>query len=82
VSPLFPIHSATSHDEIFFLKHITSCAISSSHGGEYEAQNILGCTAVFLIELIQLGTWQYIPEDSELHNILFHNGTSCIAVFH
>jgi hypothetical protein len=24
--------------------------ISSSHGGEYEAQNLLGCTAVFLIE--------------------------------
>jgi hypothetical protein len=27
-----------------------SCEISSSHGGEYEAQNLLGCTAVFLIE--------------------------------
>jgi hypothetical protein len=26
------------------------CEISSSHGGEYEAQNLLGCTAVFLIE--------------------------------
>jgi hypothetical protein len=24
--------------------------ISSSHGSEYEAQNLLGCTAVFLIE--------------------------------
>jgi hypothetical protein len=24
--------------------------ISSSHGGEYEAQNLVGCTAVFLIE--------------------------------
>jgi hypothetical protein len=24
--------------------------ISSSHGGKYEAQNLLGCTAVFLIE--------------------------------
>jgi hypothetical protein len=24
--------------------------ISSSHGGEYEAQNLLGCTAVFLTE--------------------------------
>jgi hypothetical protein len=24
--------------------------ISSSSGGEYEAQNLLGCTAVFLIE--------------------------------
>jgi hypothetical protein len=26
-----------------------SCEISSSHGGEYEAEIILGCTAVFLI---------------------------------
>jgi hypothetical protein len=26
-----------------------SCEISSSHGGEYEAQNLLECTAVFLI---------------------------------
>jgi hypothetical protein len=26
------------------------CEISSSHGGEYEAQNLLGCTAMFLIE--------------------------------
>jgi hypothetical protein len=26
------------------------CEISSSHGGEYKAQNLLGCTAVFLIE--------------------------------
>jgi hypothetical protein len=26
------------------------CEISSSHGGEYEAQNLLGCTAVFFIE--------------------------------
>jgi hypothetical protein len=24
------------------------CEISSSHGGEYEAKNLLGCTAVFL----------------------------------
>jgi hypothetical protein len=24
--------------------------ISSSDGGEYEAQNLLGCTAIFLIE--------------------------------
>jgi hypothetical protein len=29
---------------------IQVCEISSSHSGEYEAQNILGCTAVFLIE--------------------------------
>jgi hypothetical protein len=24
--------------------------ILSSHGGKYEAQNLLGCTALFLIE--------------------------------
>jgi hypothetical protein len=28
---------------------ISACEISGSQGGEYEAQNILGCTAVFLI---------------------------------
>jgi hypothetical protein len=43
--------------------------ISSSHGGEYEAQNLLACTAVFLIQ-IQLRTRQYILEDSELQNAL------------
>jgi hypothetical protein len=32
---------------------ITLCEISTSHGGEYEAQNLLGCTAVFLIECRQ-----------------------------
>jgi hypothetical protein len=32
------------------LKMYTHFEISSSHGGEYEAQNILGCTAVFVIE--------------------------------
>jgi hypothetical protein len=35
--------------------------------GCYVAQNLLGYTAMFLIELIQLRTRQYIPEDSELH---------------
>jgi hypothetical protein len=37
---------------------------------ENEDQNLLGCIAVFLTETsvdIQLRTWQYIPEDSELH---------------
>jgi hypothetical protein len=57
------------------------CEISSSHSAKYEAQNLLGCTAMFLIEcrpMFQryvlppsspwwLRTWQYIPEDSELH---------------
>jgi hypothetical protein len=45
------------------------CEISSSRGGEYEAQNLLGCTAVFLIECrptFQLRTRQYVPEDSDL----------------
>jgi hypothetical protein len=28
---------------------VLTCEISSSHGGEYEVQNLLGCTAVFLI---------------------------------
>jgi hypothetical protein len=50
------------------------CEISSSHGGEYEAQNLLGalimeaaCTSETSVD-IQLGTWQYIPEDSEEQN--------------
>jgi hypothetical protein len=32
---------------------LSRCEISSSHSGEYEAQNLLGCTAVFLIECRQ-----------------------------
>jgi hypothetical protein len=49
--------------------------ISSSHSGKYEAQNLLGCTAMFLMMEaartpetsvdIQLRTRQYIPEESE-----------------
>jgi hypothetical protein len=42
---------------------------SSPHGGEYEAQNLLGCTAASLIQsrpTFQLTTGQNIPEDSEL----------------
>jgi hypothetical protein len=27
------------------------CEISSSNGGEYEAQNLLGCAAVFLLNV-------------------------------
>jgi hypothetical protein len=59
------------------------CKISSSQGGEYEVQNLLGCTAVFLTEAlrmeaactsetsvyIQLRTRHYIPEDSELQEL-------------
>jgi hypothetical protein len=52
-----------------------------------EAQNLLGCTAMFLIEwsTIQLRTRQYIPEDSELHirhseNLISHiEGLSKLA---
>jgi hypothetical protein len=36
------------------------CEISSSHGGEYEAQNLLGCTAVFLAEFRHGSTSQKI----------------------
>jgi hypothetical protein len=45
---------------------LTTCEISSSHGGEYEAQNLLGCTAVFLIEtsVDNYLTRHYIPEDN------------------
>jgi hypothetical protein len=32
---------------IYFIK--INYEISSSHSGEYEAQNLLGCSAVFLI---------------------------------
>jgi hypothetical protein len=53
------------------------CEISSSHCGEYEAQNLLGCTAIIALMMeaartsetsidIQLRTRQYIPEDCEL----------------
>jgi hypothetical protein len=59
-------------------------ALTSSEMNElFKAQNLLGCTAVFLTECrpmmmeaartsetsvdIQLRTRQYIPEDSELH---------------
>jgi hypothetical protein len=39
-----------SKDDSQSPKQILCCEISSSHGGESEAQNLLGCTAVFLIE--------------------------------
>jgi hypothetical protein len=31
-------------------RHVNPSEISSSHGSEYEAQNLLGCTAMFLTE--------------------------------
>jgi hypothetical protein len=46
-------NNGTFNNILFKFKKKTinfSCEISSSHGGEYEAQNPLGCTAVFLIE--------------------------------
>jgi len=42
-----------SHDSLTMkitINILNPCEISSSHGGEYEAQNLLACTAVFLIE--------------------------------
>jgi hypothetical protein len=44
---------------------------SSSHGGECEAQNLLGRTSETSVD-IQLGTRQYIPEDSELNIQCYH----------
>jgi hypothetical protein len=45
---------------------VSVCDISSSHGGEYEGQNLLGRIASESSVDIQLRTRQYIPEDSEL----------------
>jgi hypothetical protein len=38
--------SGNVYPPFFFI----NCEISSSHSGEYEAQNLLGCTAVFFVE--------------------------------
>jgi hypothetical protein len=40
----------TERSQTFGGRPGTSCEISCSHGGEYEAQNLLGWTDVFLIE--------------------------------
>jgi hypothetical protein len=41
-------------------ENVERSEISSSHGGEYEAQNLLGCTTVFLTECRR--TFQrYVP---------------------
>jgi ferredoxin len=65
--------------------HCIFCEISGYHSVEYEAQNLLGCAAVFLMEAartsetsvdIQL-TRQYIPEDSELHCIICLRPSLC-----
>jgi hypothetical protein len=45
---LFNYNSSTAEHKLDWKKD-GFCEISSSHGGEYEAQNLLGCTAVFLI---------------------------------
>jgi hypothetical protein len=39
-------HQPDTESDIFY----SWCEISSYRGGEYEAQNLLGCTAVFLFE--------------------------------
>jgi hypothetical protein len=39
-----------TNKSILLFKECLQCEISISHGGEYEAQNLLGCTTMFLIE--------------------------------
>jgi hypothetical protein len=67
------------------ISNISECEISSSHSGEYEAQNLLGCTAVFLIEcrptfqryaLPPSPEWSHRPDDSgstDLWNVGRHS---------
>jgi hypothetical protein len=80
--------------KIISLSHVMNtskqCEISSSHGGKYEAQNLVGCTAVFLIErrptfqrcilppLSQLPTRPY----KELNTILSHSHTIPLFPFY
>jgi hypothetical protein len=45
---------------------VIRCEISSSHGGKYQAQNFLGCTAMFLIEC-QLMFWRCVLPPSSGH---------------
>jgi hypothetical protein len=47
---LLSLHKLTANNFVAMvtMEH-NPCEISSSHGGEYEAQNLLGCTAMFLI---------------------------------
>jgi hypothetical protein len=41
------------------------CEISASHGGEFEAQSLMGCTAVFLIERRPTFQRYVLPQSSE-----------------
>jgi hypothetical protein len=45
---IIDVYSDNSKEKIK-IKRRVNCQISKSHGGEYEAQNLLRCTAVFLI---------------------------------
>jgi hypothetical protein len=45
-----PLNPSMQHVEIKTINKYNLREISSSHEGEYEAQNLLGCTAMFLIE--------------------------------
>jgi hypothetical protein len=42
------IHIKWTYSKTWLIQN-SICEISSSHGSGYEAQNLLGCTAVFLI---------------------------------
>jgi hypothetical protein len=60
--------------------NLHECDISSSHGKEYEAQNLLGCIAVFLTEcrltfqryvLPPSSGRSHIPQDSDPHECVY-----------
>jgi hypothetical protein len=54
------IHKQCKYTVIFTIT-VESCEISSSHGGK---QNLLGCTAVFLIECWPTFQWFVLPPSS------------------
>jgi hypothetical protein len=55
-------HSPEQHCK--YLNCQGTCEISSSHSGEYEAQNLLGCTAVLLIGCRPTFQWCVLPPSS------------------
>jgi hypothetical protein len=81
---------ADESEVTFWQRQAQSCEISSSHGGEYEAQRLIALMmeAAGTSETsadIQLRTRQYIPEDSELlRTELFTHivSTFCILRWH
>jgi hypothetical protein len=44
---------------------MTSVRFQSSHGGEYEAQNLLGCTSVFLTKCLPTFQRYVLPHRSD-----------------